>query len=118
MKLQYHKIRGVEKAICTAEQKIAYNMAWRIYGDVRFAKSWQQYDSGNVPAFLQNEWESKAIRDYFTTWRRDYNKASAYYDKDAIFCALRAGLHGYITNHGPILTSYEEIGQAFPAHYL
>ena len=32
--------------------------------------------------------------------------------------ALRAGLHNYITNHGPILTTYEEIGQAFPAHYL
>lgn len=118
MKLQYRKIRGVDKAICTAEQKIAYNMAWRIYGDVRFAKSWQQYDSGKVPAFLQNDWESKAIREYFTTWQRDYNKASAYYNEDAIFSALRAGLHGYIANHGPILTTYEEIGQAFPAHYL
>ena len=38
MKLQYHKIRGVDKSVCTAEQKIAYNMAWRIYGDIRFAK--------------------------------------------------------------------------------
>lgn len=26
MKLQYHKIRGVDKSVCTAEQKIAYNM--------------------------------------------------------------------------------------------
>lgn len=34
MKLQYHKIRGVDKSVCTAEQKIAYNMASRIYGDV------------------------------------------------------------------------------------
>lgn len=76
MKLQYHKIRGVDKSVCTAEQKIAYNMASRIYGDIRFAKAWQQYDSGKVPAFLQNDWESKAIREYFTTWQRDYNKAS------------------------------------------
>lgn len=53
MKLQYHKIRGVDKSVCTAEQKIAYNMASRIYGDIRFAKVWQQYDSGKVPAFLQ-----------------------------------------------------------------
>ena len=51
MKLQYHKIRGVDKSVCTAEQKIAYNMASRIYGDIRFAKAWQQYDSGKVPAF-------------------------------------------------------------------
>lgn len=78
MKLQYHKIRGVDKSVCTAEQKIAYNMASRIYGDIRFAKAWQQYDSGKVPAFLQNDWESKAIRTYFTTWQRDYNKASAH----------------------------------------
>lgn len=60
MKLQYHKIRGVDKSVCTAEQKIAYNMASRIYGDIRFVKAWQQYDSGKVPAFLQNDWESKA----------------------------------------------------------
>lgn len=62
MKLQYHKIRGVDKSVCTAEQKIAYNMASRIYGDIRFAKVWQQYDSGKVPAFLQNDWEAKADR--------------------------------------------------------
>lgn len=92
MKLQYHKIRGVDKSVCTAEQKIAYNMASRIYGDIRFAKAWQQYDSGKVPAFLQNDLESKAIRTYFTTWQRDYNKASAHYNEDAIFSALRDGL--------------------------
>lgn len=65
MKLQYHKIRGVDKSVCTAEQKIAYNMASRIYGDIRFAKAWQQYDSGKVPAFLQNDWESKADREAY-----------------------------------------------------
>lgn len=118
MKLQYHKIRGVDKSVCTAEQKIAYNMASRIYGDIRFAKAWQQYDSGKVPAFLQNDWESKAIREYLTTWQRDYNKASAHYNEDAIFSALRAGLHDFICHHGPIFTSYREVGQAFPAYYL
>lgn len=118
MKLQYHKIRGVDKSVCTAEQKIAYNMASRIYGDIRFAKVWQQYDSGKVPAFLQNDWESKAIRTYFTTWQRDYNKASAHYNEDAIFSALRAGLHDFICHHAPIFTTYKEVGQAFPAYYL
>lgn len=105
MKLQYHKIRGVDKSVCTAEQKIAYNMASRIYGDIRFAKAWQQYDSGKVPAFLQNDWESKAIRTYFTTWQRDYNKASAHYNEDAIFSALRAGLHDFICHHGLLIES-------------
>lgn len=118
MKLKYHKIRGVDKSVCTAEQKIAYNMAWRIYGDVRFAKLWQQYDSGNVPTFLQDDWESKAIRDYLAIWRRDHAEAAAKYNTDMIFCALRAGLHEYICHHGPIFTTYEEIGQAFPAYYL
>lgn len=93
-------------------------MASRIYGDIRFAKAWQQYDSGKVPAFLQNDWESKAIREYFTTWQRDYNKASAHYNEDAIFSALRAGLHDFICHHAPIFTTYKEVGQAFPAYYL
>lgn len=134
MKLQYHKIRGVDKSVCTAEQKIAYNMASRIYGDIRFAKAWQQYDSGKVPAFLQNDWESKAIREYFTTWQRDYNKASAHYNEDAIFSALRAGLHDFICHHAPITvthTSYINFAMNgvyysysldnnpfFPFHYL
>lgn len=69
-------------------------------------------------AFLQNDWESKAIRTYFTTWQRDYNKASAHYNEDAIFSALRAGLHDFICHHGPIFTTYKEVGQAFPAYYL
>ena len=71
-----------------------------------------------VPAFLQNDWESKAIRTYFTTWQRDYNKASAHYNEDAIFSALRAGLHDFICHHAPIFTTYKEVGQAFPAYYL
>ena len=33
MKLQYHKIRGVDKSVCTAEQKIAYNMASKMIGN-------------------------------------------------------------------------------------
>lgn len=37
MKLQYHKIRGVDKSVCTAEQKIAYNMASRILADTATA---------------------------------------------------------------------------------
>lgn len=118
MKLQYHKIRGVDKPVCTAEQRIAYDMASRIYDDIRFAKAWQQYNSGNVPAFLQNDWESKAIREYFVAWQRDYSKVFAYYNEDAIFSALRAGLHDFICHNGPILTTDKEICQAFPAHYL
>lgn len=50
--------------------------------------------------------------------QRDYNKASAHYNEDAIFSALRAGLHDFICHHGPIFTTYKEVGQAFPAHYL
>lgn len=38
--------------------------------------------------------------------------------EDAIFRALRAGLHDFICHHGPIFTTYKEVGQAFPAHYL
>lgn len=55
MKLQYHKIRGVDKSVCTAEQKIAYNMASRIYGDIRFAKA-------DRKAYIENEHICPMIR--------------------------------------------------------
>ena len=36
----YHKIRGIDKNICTAEQKLAYNIAFRISIDARY--NWAQ----------------------------------------------------------------------------
>ena len=40
------------------------------------------------------------------------------YNIDAIISALRAGLESYISGTHYILTTYEEIGEMFPAYYL
>ena len=50
MKMNYHKIPGIEKNICTAEQKIAYNIAFNInvnHGD-DFLKIPSQFEKSNA----------------------------------------------------------------------
>lgn len=110
--MTYHKIRGVDKSTCTAEQKIAYNMAWRIRMDCRYsldAPDVSGWPASHLAAVLAN-----AIRAYTTQYMEQGGK----YDVDAIFCALNAGLKSYILGKYHILTSYQEIGKAFPALYM
>lgn len=109
--MTYHKIRGVDKSTCTAEQKVAYNMAWRIWGDCRY-----HWDACKTRIDWAEQ-ESKAIRDYMDEWQRVY-AAKNKYDTDSIFCALRYGLHDYLTGTAHVLTSYEDVGKAFPANYM
>lgn len=113
MKLVYHKIPRVEKSTCTAEQMIAYNLA------------------SNIPFNLMQEWKNSVESGF------EMNKAATVakiikwlltfyndgkYNKDAIFCCLNAGLQSYLEDSknktGKTLTSYEEVGKAFPALYL
>ena len=101
--MSLHKIRGVDKAVCSAEQKIAYNIAWRIGGDCRY--NWSAFSA---------EDERGAVEDYRRAWLRDYPSAARKYDTDAIFAALASGLHDYLTSGGRIMTSYAEVGRAFP----
>ena len=112
MKMKYHKIRGVDLSTCTAEQKLAYNIAFSIYGDPRY--NW----SANASRAAIDAAEQKAIADYLTIWTRDHASAAAKYNTDAIFCALRAGLHDYLFGSYHIFCGYAQIGKAFPAHYL
>ena len=97
--MKYHKIRGVDKSTCTAEQKIAYNMAWYIWNDCRY--NWTDCRT----RIDWSEQENAAIRDKRC-------------DIDSIFCALRAGLHDYLTGSAHVFTSYQDIGTAFPANYM
>ena len=110
--MKYHKIRGVEKSVCTAEQKIAYNIAFRIHinhGDEFCA----------LPtAAAKAEAASSLIHMYIGFFREDQErKNSKRFDIDAIFSALNAGLSDYLENHF-IACDYASIGMAFPAHYL
>lgn len=65
-----------------------------------------------------SEQENPAIRDYTDNWQRNYAEKNKRYDIDSIFCALRAGLHDYLTGSAHVFTSYQDIGAAFPANYM
>lgn len=99
--MKYHKIKGVDKSVCTAEQKIAYNLA--------FANREYVIRAGYDTATAAN----KIVELY----KSGYDYKPGKYDIDAIFSALLAGLKNYCERPF-IATDYETIGKAFPALYL
>lgn len=110
MKLTYHKISGVEKSVCTAEQKIAYNLAFRShisYGDA-FNK---------LSGFAKSEAIIKIRDAMMRQYRLGYDYKPGKFNEDAIQAALHAGLREYLEN--PFIAwDYESIGKTFPANYL
>ena len=109
MNIKYHKIPGVEKTVCTAEQKIAYNLA---FADadllLRLVKGGKVHNA------------AEAVETIFRL--HDMESITKKYDLDGVFSALLAGIEKYIKNyaerHDFLLTSYEQISKAFPALYL
>lgn len=98
--MKFHKIIGVEKTVCTAEQKIAYNYAFQDYDWVMRSdmELWQYLDS-----------VAKRIKENEKIMRK--------YDIDAIIHCLRQGFINYCKSDIKILTSYAEIGKMFPSLY-
>lgn len=98
--MKFHKIRGVEKKVCTAEQMIAYNYAqsdyqWAMCSDMEL---WQYLDS--VASRIKNN-----------------PTMMGKYDIDAIIHCLRQGFINFCKLKYHILTSYDDIGKMFPSLY-
>lgn len=112
MKLKYTAIPGVKKEVCTAEQKIAYNIAWSRGRELR-----KQYDALKS-GFERSSFIRDAVRDLTKSFSESYPNTK--YNIDAIFCCLGAGLEEYIKKGegNRIFTGFWEIGEAFPAEYL
>lgn len=106
----YHNIGGVKKTICTAEQKIAYNLAYS-YKDF-ISEAYNKCTRGCDKNYVIR----KSCYGLLEVFKRDYPGSK--YDIDAIFCSLGAGLEKYIKNGAKIFWSYDEMGKAFPAKYL
>ena len=107
MKMNYHKIPGIEKNICTAEQKIAYNIAFTIninHGD-DFLKIPSQFEKSN------------AIYKLIKIYIQEFKNQNLKYNIDAIQCCLNAGLENFLEKPF-IALNYEEVSTAFPAYYL
>lgn len=111
--MRYHKIRGVEKSICTAEQKIAYNVAF--YRTDEYRDTWKKHKDEYL-RFQQKEFILDAVKWCMRFIKMD-EAICKKYDIDAIESALRNGLENY-WNGKVVFSSYEEIGQTFPALYL
>ena len=110
MKVKTHKIYGVPKDICTAEQKIAYNLTF----------SYHDLFKAEFLSLPTEAAKSKAIADMRDTWLNWYRNAYAYkpgkYNEDAIFIALNNGIRRYMEN--PFIASnYEIIGEVFAIPY-
>ena len=115
--MRYHKITGVDKAVCTAEQKIAYNAVWNTCsGHIR--DEWKA-KSATLTGVAQSEVLAELVKLTFNNLRYSYDwgNISKRYDVDAIFCAINGGMRNYLEGDC-ILTSYEAIGRTFPANYL
>lgn len=111
--MKYHKIQNVEKSVCTAEQKIAYNIAFRLH--ISHGDDFKKINDINHGAAVA--WSATLAREGMNTYRASYAYNPQKYDDDAIFSALLAGLYNYLSDFH-ILSSYEDIGRIFPAHYL
>lgn len=109
--MKYHKISGVELKTCTAEQKIAYNLAFNAH--ISFGDAFNNLDSGIAKAEAVIKIRDRMMNQY----RLGYNYKHGRYDEDAIQSALHAGLRNYLEKPF-IANDYESIGKAFPAHYL
>ena len=111
--MKYHKIRNVPMEVCTAEQKIASNIAFRLHINYQ-----DDYDKvKGYPEIVVSD----AINQLVTAGVKLYTTAYEYkpgkYNLDAIASALRAGLREYM-DKPQIFTMYSQIGKAFPAYYL
>lgn len=108
--MKYHKIRNVEKTVCAAEQKIAYNIAFR-----HLAIYQSDFDQVNAcdPEAGKSFCE-KLARNGLLIFRKGYDYKPGKFDEDAILYSLNAGLYGYLSKPF-IASSYEDVGKAFPA---
>lgn len=96
--MTFKKIPNVGKDICTAEQKIAYNFAFR----------YRDFDG------------SKELTDLLLVVVADIKcnpKLMKRYDIDSIIHCLRNGYIEYRKNHPAILTDYKTIGEIFYSLY-
>lgn len=112
MKIKYHKIRGVDPAVCTAEQMIAYNIAFRSALNGRDKYFELKARSGVAAADFIRAEIYDGIRDY----TRAYDYKPGKYNIDGIFTALSSGLENYYNNYF-IASNYETIGKCFRALY-
>ena len=110
MKMKVNKIRNIEKSVCFAEQKIAYNYAFMWHTQLK-----KIFNSDNIAIV-----KSEAYNDIIQSVIRGINEKEIdkKYNIDAIIHCFRNGIENYMNyNNSGILASYEEIGKIFTCLY-
>ena len=109
--MKLHKIPGVEKDVCTCEQKLAYNLAFRIY--ISYSDEWEKAKNQD------NAERELCLEDLVRRGMLGYDcnvsvtGSGKRYDRGAVKAALAAGLEKYLDRFF-VADSYEQIGRAFP----
>lgn len=108
--LKCKKIKGIDKSVCTCEQKIAYNYAFAYALNARDIVNSDKYTEMQKDDIIQDCYNMvlKAIL-------RD-EKITKKYNTDAIMVAFRQGFRKYC-EHFFIAADYESIGKCFSIPY-
>ena len=112
--MKYHRIPNVPLEVCTAEQKIAYNLAFRAH--INFQ---EKYDEARkISGVCRMDVVNQIVNCEMENYKRTYcDGKKSRYDIDAIFAALRSGIDEYLKKPF-IAADYKSIGKAFQANYL
>lgn len=108
MKIKCKKINGIDKNICTCEQKIAYNYA--------FARS-ETYKRRIAECTTEIQ-KSEVLQDIIDCIIKDISRREDMqkYNADAIVIAFRNGFKSYCEKFF-IASNYEQIGKVFAIPY-
>lgn len=109
MKMKAGKIQRVDKSICTAEQKIAYNYAFSWHSILR-----KLYCNSELTAIQKSELLQDIVNSILASMKE--NEIDKKYNVDLIIHCFRNGVEKY-ANGFEVLSSYEQIGKAFPSNY-
>lgn len=106
--MNMHKIRGIDKEVCTAEQKIAYNYAFM------YRSTMEKIHDSDTTEITKDEayqqvigWVIRGVKD---------NGIDKKYNIDAIVHCFRNGIKNYMEGFS-VLWNYEDIGKIFPCLY-
>ena len=108
MEIKCHKIRGVKKETCSAEQAIAYSFA-RMYASFGY-----HIVNSDAPEFIKDG--KFAEIEQYVMEGLDLEYSPRRLNFDGVLIAFRQGFRNFCAN--PIIaTNYADLGKAFPIPY-
>lgn len=106
--MKLHKIPGIDKNICTCEQKVAYNYAFMWWDSLE-----KIYKSDASEAVKSEAYQD--IINYVISSLKEH-ETDKKYNIDTIIHCFRNGIKNYMEGFS-VLWNYEDIGKTFPCLY-